>query len=503
MKELIQKHQEQLELIAEAWLSNGATSFSVWFNGELLEKWRNGAAESAEVISAPIGLNGSSQAKISVSGVNTESALKRLKADANLLASLLPLQRDRQNLAEELVDARDQLVSLYSLTEATRKKIEIKELLDVLASEASKLMKVQEVFFLLEMEDRPPNWVFSPKQSVDKSYLIELCQHLQPTGRPFLFSGNQQANGAGKFSNLLIVPFKVFNAKQAILGFMNKQSGEFNSADIKLAKGIADFAGAQIENLNMIRSNIEMVRLETEIELAQNIQQSLLPRQVPHVRNLDIHVVSRPASRIGGDFYDFIPQSDRYMNFIIGDISGKGLPAALLMAMTLKVIRSETSMPLSPGPDIILNRSNSHLYIDFSDAVMFSTIFVGQYTLETGELRFSNAGHSPVIYCPFEQKAKMLKADSVPLGLFPDLDSESETLRIRPGDVLVLATDGLNETSNSSNRLFGFTQLEQLVEKLASHSAKEISEGIFSAVEAYGEGKSQEDDRTLIVIKGI
>jgi sigma-B regulation protein RsbU (phosphoserine phosphatase) len=178
------------------------------------------------------------------------------------------------------------------------------------------------------------------------------------------------------------------------------------------------------------------------------------------------------------------------------------MPAALLMAMNLKVIRSEASRPSLPPPNTIITRSSNLLYRDFNQAVMFSTIFIGQYDRSNREFTYANAGHSPVVYCPKGGEAVILEADSVPIGLFLDIKLEAHKIKINPGDVLVMATDGINETSNLSNRLFGITQLKSLIEKLSTYSATEIKEGIMEAVHIYGAGKAQEDDRTLIVIKG-
>ncbi len=130
------------------------------------------------------------------------------------------------------------------------------------------------------------------------------------------------------------------------------------SYDLKFARAIADYAGKEIEKANLMRANIEMARIDTEIGLAQKIQKSLLLKELPKVEGLDTFLLFQPASRISGDYYDLVIKPNGLMDFIIGDISGKGMPAALLMAMTLKVIRSVAGMDPSPTPDWIIKRSN-------------------------------------------------------------------------------------------------------------------------------------------------
>ena len=503
MLELQPLYKDQINTLANAWIESGATSFSIWSQDRLLEKWRNGHPESDETIHSLIRLNGSSVGELRVTGANWRGAEKRLHADAKLISSLLPLEQKRKLLAEELVDARDQLFNLYSLIDVTRKTMDISSLLNAMSAEAKKMIEAQKVFFFLELEDQEPITVFYPSPAVHTEYLFNLVQSLPSKNKTFLFSGSQNGVEASIYKNLLLIPFKVYKAKSAALGFLNKVNNEFSSADLKLGKSIAHYAGSQIENLHFIRSNIEMVRSETEFELAQQIQESLLPKDPPGISGLELQIASQPASRIGGDFYDFVYQSSQKVNLVIGDISGKGIPAALLMAMTLKVIRSETNRPRIPTPDVIISRSNDLLYQDYNDAVMFSTIFIGQYDVVTRDFRDANAGHSPVIFCSKGQKAEVLKADSTPLGLFSELKIKTRQIQINTGDVLVLATDGINETSNLSASLFGISQLTKLVEKLSDHNALEIKEAILQAVQTHGAGKPQEDDRTVIVIKGL
>jgi sigma-B regulation protein RsbU (phosphoserine phosphatase) len=496
---------QEIATLAEVWLSTGAASFSFWAQGELVRQWTNGQCATETRLSAPIRVNGKTFAELRVTcdpETNEQLSQKRLQADAALLARLLPLENDRSLLAEELVNTRDQLISLYSLTEATRSTIVVEHLLRLLAVEASRLLKARGAFFLLDIEDRTRLAVSHPDENINQQKLFEISHQVYTQKRPQIFKGNV-TDGCEDSNHILLVPFKVYNAHSAVLGITKDQNQEFMSPDIKLARAIADYAGAHIENRLMVRSNLELVRLETEIELAQKIQSSLLPKAVPEVPGVEIWVTSQPASRIGGDFYDFIHQPNGAINFVVGDISGKGMPAALLMAMTLKVIRSEAAMPGSPNPDQIIQRSNVELYQDYSDAIMFSTLFVGQYFPETRRLSFSNAGHSPVIYCPAGGRPEMLRADAVPIGLFGDINSSNAALTLNPGDVLVLATDGINETSNADNRLFGFTRLMLLAGALSGKSAHEIGQGILEEVEMFGADKTQEDDRTLMVIKGL
>ncbi len=502
MDELLSATLAQLNTIAEAWLDSGASSFSIWRAGQVYRAWGSGSTDHEEMVAMPLKKNDYLFSELRVSGKSLQTAQTRLSADAKLIANLLQVEQNQKNILEELVDTRDQLAILLSISNVTQAVFEIEDLLQVMAAEAIKLVKAEEVFFLLHLNDHEPISVFYPQQSVCLDPLSYTLQDLQAKDQPYIVLGNSNGSSAN-CQNLLLIPMKVYNAKVAIMGLASREDHEIRSYDIKLARAIADYAGAQIEKIDLLRSNIEMARIDTEIKLAQKIQQSLVVKNMPEVPGLEICSTFQPASRVSGDYYDMIYKPGKSLDFIIGDISGKGMPAALLMAMTMKVIHSVAVMPANPLPDEVINRSNDILYSDYYGSVMFSTLFVGHYDLTTREVVYANAGHSPVVYYPKGGQVAMLRADTVPLGLFPDMQCQLRKLKFSPGDVLVLATDGINETSNKSSRLFGFTQLMGLVERLAERSADEINTGILEAVQAFGAGKSQEDDRAMIIIKAV
>jgi phosphoserine phosphatase RsbU/P len=178
------------------------------------------------------------------------------------------------------------------------------------------------------------------------------------------------------------------------------------------------------------------------------------------------------------------------LSFVVGDIAGKGLPAAMLMAITRTVIRTETNTRLYMTPASLLKSANFELYEDFSQLGLFATLFIGQYQSSTQELFYANAGHSPVIYCPAGEKARMLEADGTAIGILPDLSSFDHRVSFRPGDVLVVGTDGLVEARDHKDNRFGYTRFLQMVETLAHKSAIEIVESIFLECERVRTGRT-------------
>jgi sigma-B regulation protein RsbU (phosphoserine phosphatase) len=300
----------------------------------------------------------------------------------------------------------------------------------------------------------------------------------------------------------MLVPMQVRGTTLAVLGLINKVGGDFMSPDIKLTQTIAAYGAAQIENMLFYRARLDQTKLQAEMDLARRIQMQLLPERMPRSLGLDSWANSRPASRVGGDFYTAIEQSNQSFTFAVGDISGKGLPAAILMAMTRTILRSNTTTGTLIEPAGIIDVSNRELYDDFSEVSMFATVFVGQYQPATRSLSYANAGHSPVVYVPNGGEAQLLLADSTPMGIEPSNEAVNKKLKILGGDVLVVASDGLNEARNGQNEMFGYNRLMRLIENLAHQPARDISMGLFQAVDEFSAGHSQDDDQTVVVLKG-
>jgi sigma-B regulation protein RsbU (phosphoserine phosphatase) len=503
--EVFRTSLDQISPIAQAWLTTGARSFSIWSNGFLIKSWENGSSDHGQDLSALVQIDGIAKAELRVCGVVGDVKIHqvRLNTDAQVITAFVQMEWEQKRLFNELSNIHNQISVLSSIPEITRNVSKNEDLLKILAENIHRLSNADEVCFLLKNQQQDAITETYPQPGIPKDQLIELTRQYQPTS-----SDGSNPDFQTKFieaygKNLLLVPMNVYGAEYAFLILAYSEKRTFQPYETELARAIADYAGTQVEKNNLLHVSRESSHFETEISLAQKIQQSLLISHLPHVDGVDVCLAFEPASRISGDYYDVILGYNNTVYFVIGDISGKGMPAALFMAMTLKAIRSAAlTMPV-PTPDVIIDHVNETLYKDYNDAMMFSTIFIGQYNPQSHEIAYANAGHSPVIYYPAGEKARMLWADTYPMGLFPDLKCKLGKIRLTAGDILLLATDGINETSNKSSRLFGFTQLMLLVEMLAQQSVSIISDNILEAVKQYGAGKDQEDDRAMLVIKGV
>jgi serine phosphatase RsbU (regulator of sigma subunit) len=248
---------------------------------------------------------------------------------------------------------------------------------------------------------------------------------------------------------------------------------------------------------------ISQAQLKNEIDMAANIQLQLLPQSFPAVKGLDIYASSSPATQVGGDFYDFSASKGRPFVFAIGDISGKGLPAALFMAMTRIVLHAAARFIPTVDPKAILFRVSEDLYDDFTEVGMFATIFVACYDAQAKQIVYANAGHSPVIYCPAGGKARLLQADSTAVGVLPENTCHNYSIPFHTNDILLAATDGLNECINLDGEMFGYERLLNAVESLAHLSSHQIGSKILETINQFAAGYVQFDDQTLILVKGV
>ena len=284
-----------------------------------------------------------------------------------------------------------------------------------------------------------------------------------------------------------------------VVQLLNKKGGPFTARDERLLTAVTAQAAISIENARLYEQEMYQRLLNQELETARMIQESFLPQAVPHSAGWDIGAFWRPMSEVAGDFYDFYTLPDDRLAVIIADVSGKGVPAALFMALTVTVLRF--AMSLSFPPEELMDRANCSIVSD-QQSKMFATVFVGYLDLESSELEFASAGHNPpLLFRAATGECQYLEAPGVAIGLFPDASYARRTVILNNHDVLVLYTDGITEMFNEDEEEFGEKRLENLVVRNASCSAQELTQLIVEAAEDFAIEEGEVDDKTLVVIK--
>lgn len=266
---------------------------------------------------------------------------------------------------------------------------------------------------------------------------------------------------------------------------------------LRLRNSFAYLQESIIDYISELRSTaIANERMEGELNVARKIQLGMLSRDFPN----NVYAFLNPAKEIGGDLYDF-RQNDGKLYFSIGDVSGKGVPAALFMAITRAAFRFLSGLWMLPD-QMVFRMNNS--FADSNTSNMFCTLFCGFLDLETGELHYCNAGHNPIIVIPpAPAKPYFLKAKpNLAIGLFENFEYQGEELRLEAGTRLLLYTDGVSEAETADKDLFGDERLLDTVTRLSVEASgpQELVEGVYAAVKSFSNGNEQNDDITIMSI---
>ncbi|MCF0188600.1 MAG: SpoIIE family protein phosphatase, partial [Bacteroidaceae bacterium] len=261
-----------------------------------------------------------------------------------------------------------------------------------------------------------------------------------------------------------------------------------------------------IEQINYVkqsqREHNQLESIKSELAAAQEIQQAILPRKFPPFPDLegklDIYAFMHPAKDVGGDFYDFFRVDAERIGFVMADVSGKGLPAALFMAVSRTLVHSIGMTGCSTCE--CLERTNRMLSTE-NDKMMFVTLFYGILNVNTGDICYTNAGHNPPYLLHKDGSLETLpKSPNLVVGVMDDKRFQSETMRLERGDSLILFTDGVTEATNNSDQLFGTERLEKALKKAGRGNSHQTIDYIIHDLEAFVDHAPQSDDITLLSI---
>ncbi|MGH2700456.1 MAG: SpoIIE family protein phosphatase [Actinomycetota bacterium] len=274
---------------------------------------------------------------------------------------------------------------------------------------------------------------------------------------------------------------------------------DYSAQDFRLLEKLTGHAAAAVRVALLVREHDvdlrERERIESEMRVARLIQQQLLPKNLPEVEGWIVHVHYRPAREVGGDFYDFIDLPDGRLALLAGDVTGKGVPAALVMATTRSLLRGEASRLLSPAE--ILRCANEQLHCDIPQN-MFVTCLCAIIDPATGQMVMANAGHN-LPYLRNGERVREFRATGMPLGLMAGVTYEESETSLYPGDSFLLHSDGLAEARDDSGEMYGFPRMKSVLEGDAHHE-RVIGRLLDSLSDFTGPEWEQDDDITLVVL---
>jgi sigma-B regulation protein RsbU (phosphoserine phosphatase) len=305
----------------------------------------------------------------------------------------------------------------------------------------------------------------------------------------------------------LLLPLAVNEKLPGFISLGPKQSEEpYSSTDLKLLQSVATQTGLALENSRLTASIAAEVaqreRLNRELEIAREVQERLFPQKLPNVPGLDYCGACRPALGVGGDYYDFLLLPGDRFGIAIGDVSGKGIAAALLMASLQASLRGQAIQGKDDLADLMSNVNN--LVYEASAENRYATFFYSQYEATTRLLTYVNAGHNPPMI--FRRRGQewdilRLEAGGAVVGLLANFPYRQETVRLERGDILVAFTDGISEAMNSDDEEWGEDCMIEVVKQCSGMTAADTLSVIIKAADAFVAGAKQHDDMTLLIAR--
>src|SRR6476620_4050277 len=272
----------------------------------------------------------------------------------------------------------------------------------------------------------------------------------------------------------------------------------FTEDHLKVLTTLASVAAIRVENARLVEARLERERLERELALASEIQQRFQPTAPPHVNGYELQGISFPCYEIGGDYYDFIEREDGRLVIALGDVSGKGTAAALLMSSLHAAIHAQSASHDS----LVATISAVNRYLaDNIPSNRFVTLFYAELDPGSGALSFLNAGHNPPLIVHSAGTVEQLASGGLPLGIKPDAEYREGRTQLQHGDVLVIYSDGVTEAMSPTGEEFGATRLYEVVSRNIESSAAGIRDRIESSLTKFAQGTSAADDITLVIVK--
>jgi phosphoserine phosphatase RsbU/P len=467
-----------------------------------------GAAVADAVERYPVALDGQTLGWVS-GGPHAETV-------ASLLAHLAGKEAERKTLGSEVLHLYREVNLIYSFSEKLAALLEVKAVARLTLEQARQLITATDgAVMLLDDETQ----VFEPVAGFGAGL---------PCSGPFRWGqgliGSIAASGNAEVVNdvradprchnervgsLVCAPLKVNERVMGLIVVASAEAVNYAAGDLKLLNTLALQAATAIENARLCERMVQAARdrerllaLHKELEVAAAIQKSILPSEFPPFpdrHEFEIHAAMTPAMEVGGDFFDFFLIDDGRLGFVIADVSGKGVPAALFMAVSRTLIKATALRGLSP--EECLGEVNRVLTAE-NVSSMFVTVFYGVLDLRSGELTYCSAGHNlPYMLRADGAVSALERTGGMALGAFESAAYKSKCVRLGTGDGLFLYTDGITEAMDAEHNEFTDRRLEESLRRLPSRPLNEIIDGVVSDVEAFAGGAPQADDMTTLVLR--
>jgi serine phosphatase RsbU (regulator of sigma subunit) len=458
---------------------------------------------------------------LNVAGETWHEFTPRSLALLSNVGNMMGVTLERARLYDMLKERRvDEQSVLLDLSMQMLGKPNLREMMHYLVQEVQRLLEIDACALILEDDysDRlrfraSSGWKFDPVAlerwlpNDERSETGRVMQSQQPLiiedislhDRTPWMADWLSAEG---FRGHAIVPLVVSGRSIGALVVDSRKSRSFREDEVRLLQLLANQAAIALDKARLYGEQFQRQRLEEELDVSRHIQLSMLPEACPNVFGWQFCAMYQAAKQVGGDFYDFfyLPNEPYMLGIVIADVADKGVPAALVMALSRTIIRS-ASMRSGRSPRESLLRANE-LMLNDSRSNMFLSAFYAKLDTETGWMTYCNAGHNPPLWYRAELKEfQYLTTPGIVLGIFEDISLGEQTISLTTDDIVVFYTDGVNEAMNSRGEEFGMERFKQVVANHAYQTASEIEEAVVEAIREFTTNTPQSDDFTMVVVK--
>ena len=414
-----------------------------------------------------------------------------------------------------LTHERDDLRKLLEITKRLNTVHDLRRLLETIIDAAIELMAAERGFLILLNDDQMKieiarNMGQTSIHDASLQVSTQICRQVIESGSAVLTTNAQADERFGRYKSvvglklrsILCVPFRIKDQTFGTVYLDAGDVGAFSDRDVELLNAFSDQAALAIENARLLHAARRRERIEQELRIASQIQRKLLPRKLPNVPGIDVYGWMHSAKEVGGDYYDFVEtQNGKSLYICIGDVSGKGVPAGMVMASARSALRSLVGRVGSTREIVVsLNR----LLCEDLDQEMFLSFVLMRFDSETGKIRYTGAGHENIlIWRQQQRKIEVRKTGGMVLGLITRMESDitEAEFDLGPGDGIVLYTDGVTESVNETGEQYQLKRLIASAEKNAHLDPKQALHGILSDVLRFKGRVNQRDDITLLVVK--
>lgn len=408
----------------------------------------------------------------------------------------------------------DRLARLYRISQTLNSSLDLNEVLNRMMDEVIAATHAERGFVMLREGNEP--LVFKAARGMEMQVIEAptfqvsrgVVEQVAHEGQPILTSDAQadarlnlrQSVMFLGLRSILCVPLQVKGATIGVVYVDNRlQAGLFTPADLDLLTSIASSAAVAIENARLYELAVEKGRLERELQMAREVQASLLPRHTPHLPGWEFAAHWQPAREVSGDYYDFIPLGQDQLGLVIADVTDKGMPAALFMALSRSIVRASVANAASPLEGIA--QANRLICADSTNS-MFVTLCYAQIDAMMGEVTFVNAGHNPpLLYRAESDQLARLARTGMALGVEADSPFEQRVVTLARGDFILLYTDGVTDALNAAGEEFGLERLRHAAQAYCQTPAAEIVTGLKSQLAEFIGDSAPFDDVTLVVVR--